>query len=166
MKVVQEDNGSHDPQSKGQALRMAIYPSHGYARKLIRSLLASAILISQRGPVCQVMSKHMTEVRIQKTPQNILRVAKVERWVMPTWCYMFNSTLTGSARGEVADGNQEQKSLSPWKQQESGHKQNFKKGGFKNQQRSEQRHDRFTLLSKSPKEIWPWKKENLKLHLQ
>ncbi|GKF81555.1 hypothetical protein Tco_0240157 [Tanacetum coccineum] len=24
--------------------------------------------------------------------------AKVERSVMPTWCYMFNSTLTGSAR--------------------------------------------------------------------
>ncbi|GKA92631.1 hypothetical protein Tco_0814556, partial [Tanacetum coccineum] len=24
--------------------------------------------------------------------------AKVERWAMPTWCHMFNSTLTGSAR--------------------------------------------------------------------
>ncbi|GJV59944.1 reverse transcriptase domain-containing protein [Tanacetum coccineum] len=24
--------------------------------------------------------------------------AKVERWAMPTWCYMFNSTLTGSSR--------------------------------------------------------------------
>ncbi|GJV23113.1 hypothetical protein Tco_1375808 [Tanacetum coccineum] len=24
--------------------------------------------------------------------------AKVERWVMPTWCYMFNSTLLGSTR--------------------------------------------------------------------
>ncbi|GJU26716.1 hypothetical protein Tco_1165337 [Tanacetum coccineum] len=28
-KVVQEDTRSHDPKSKGQALRMAIYPSHG-----------------------------------------------------------------------------------------------------------------------------------------
>ncbi|GKA46997.1 hypothetical protein Tco_0739880 [Tanacetum coccineum] len=25
-------------------------------------------------------------------------VEKVERWAMPTWCHMFNSTLTGSAR--------------------------------------------------------------------
>nr|GEW48242.1 reverse transcriptase domain-containing protein [Tanacetum cinerariifolium] len=25
-------------------------------------------------------------------------VVKVERWAMPTWCHMFNSTLTGSAR--------------------------------------------------------------------
>ncbi|GJY50795.1 hypothetical protein Tco_0441642 [Tanacetum coccineum] len=73
---MQEDNGSHDPKSKGQALKMAIYPSHGYARKLIRSLLAFAILISQKGPVCQVMSKHMTEVRIQKTPQNLLSGGK------------------------------------------------------------------------------------------
>ncbi|GJU19222.1 hypothetical protein Tco_1152564 [Tanacetum coccineum] len=24
--------------------------------------------------------------------------ANVERWAMPTWCHMFNSTLTGSAR--------------------------------------------------------------------
>ncbi|GJU52106.1 reverse transcriptase domain-containing protein [Tanacetum coccineum] len=24
--------------------------------------------------------------------------AKMERWVMPTWCHMFNSTLTGNAR--------------------------------------------------------------------
>ncbi|GKF98993.1 reverse transcriptase domain-containing protein, partial [Tanacetum coccineum] len=24
--------------------------------------------------------------------------AKTERWVMPTWCHMFNSTLTGNAR--------------------------------------------------------------------
>ncbi|GKC61326.1 reverse transcriptase domain-containing protein [Tanacetum coccineum] len=25
-------------------------------------------------------------------------VAKTERWAMPTWCHMFNSTLTGNAR--------------------------------------------------------------------
>ncbi|GJZ03129.1 hypothetical protein Tco_0521090 [Tanacetum coccineum] len=143
----------------------------------------------------------------------IFQVAeKVERWAMPTWCHMFNSKLTGSARkcikdpveihhikqkegesmkdflrrfkiesrdvkgapeimrisrfmhgitnpelikrlhdkilksvdemmkittsflrGEVAAGNQERKkSLPPWKQHEDGHKQNFKKGGFKN----------------------------------
>ncbi|GJV67843.1 reverse transcriptase domain-containing protein [Tanacetum coccineum] len=26
------------------------------------------------------------------------KAAKVERWAMPTWCHMFNSTLTGNAR--------------------------------------------------------------------
>ncbi|GJR73889.1 reverse transcriptase domain-containing protein [Tanacetum coccineum] len=65
-KVVQEDTGSQGQKGKGQALKMTIYPSHGYARILIRSLLAFVISISQKGPVCQVMSKHMTEARIQK----------------------------------------------------------------------------------------------------
>ncbi|GKE55415.1 reverse transcriptase domain-containing protein [Tanacetum coccineum] len=47
---------------------------------------------------------------------------------------------TSFLRGKVAVGNQEwKKSLPPWKQQEAGHKQNFKKEGFKNQQRSERR---------------------------
>ncbi|GJY90178.1 reverse transcriptase domain-containing protein [Tanacetum coccineum] len=30
--------------------------------------------------------------------KNFQAEAKVERWAMPTWCHMFNSTLTGSAR--------------------------------------------------------------------
>nr|GEW32590.1 reverse transcriptase domain-containing protein [Tanacetum cinerariifolium] len=100
---------------------------------------------------------------------------------MPTWCHMFNSTLTGSTRregestkdfvhrfkvesrdvkeapkimrisgfmhgitkpeGEVETGNQEWKnSIPPWKQQEARHKHNFKKRGFKTQQR-ELRHN-------------------------
>ncbi|GKA88148.1 reverse transcriptase domain-containing protein [Tanacetum coccineum] len=128
---------------------------------------------------------------------------------MPTWCHMFNSTLTGNARvwfddlpqesidsyddlkktflenylhqkkcikdpveihnikqrdgesmeefvrrGDVAASNREQKkSFSLWKQQEVGHKQNFKKGGFRNQQRLERKQDMSTLLTKTPKEI-------------
>ncbi|GJW21095.1 hypothetical protein Tco_0031717 [Tanacetum coccineum] len=160
--------------------------------------------------------------------------AKTEHWAMPTWCHMFNSTLTGNAkkkcikdpveihnikerygesteefvrryklecsdvkgapecmkisgfmygitnpglikrlhdkisksvdemmrvttaflRGEVAASNCERKkSFSSWKQQEAGLKQNFKKGGFQNQQRPKLKQDRFTLLTKTPKEI-------------
>nr|GEU97173.1 reverse transcriptase domain-containing protein [Tanacetum cinerariifolium] len=30
--------------------------------------------------------------------KNFQAAAKVEHWAMPTWCHMFNSTLTGSAR--------------------------------------------------------------------
>ncbi|GJS29273.1 hypothetical protein Tco_0489893 [Tanacetum coccineum] len=57
--------------------------------------------------------------------------------------------------GEVAASNQVRKKILPaWKQQEAGRKQNFeRRGDFRNQQRSEQRHDKFTLLTKSPKEI-------------
>ncbi|GJS05396.1 reverse transcriptase domain-containing protein [Tanacetum coccineum] len=189
--------------------------------------------------------------------------AKVERWAMPTWCHMFNSTLTGSSRvwfddlasksvdsyddlkkaylanffqqkkcikdpmeiphikqregesiedfvqrfktesrhvkgapecmrisgfmhritnpelikrlhdnipklvdemmrvttafhrGEVAASNQARKKTLPaWKQQEAGRKQNFdRRRDFRNQQRSERRRDKFTLLTKSPRGI-------------
>ncbi|GJR80493.1 reverse transcriptase domain-containing protein [Tanacetum coccineum] len=57
-------------------------------------------------------------------------------------------------RGEVAASNRERKKSFPsWKQQEAAQKQNFKKGGFRNQQRPERKQDRFTLLTKTPKEI-------------
>ncbi|GJW46692.1 reverse transcriptase domain-containing protein [Tanacetum coccineum] len=57
-------------------------------------------------------------------------------------------------RGEVVASIREQKKSFPsWKQQEAGQKQNFKKGCFRNQQRSERKQDRFTLLAKIPKEI-------------
>ncbi|GJR17055.1 reverse transcriptase domain-containing protein [Tanacetum coccineum] len=116
--------------------------------------------------------------------------AKVERWAMPTWCHMFNSTLNGSTRkcnkdlveihhikqreGEstkdfvqsrrddkgnhnvsLAAFNQARKKAPPtWKQQEVGRKQNFNRmRDFRNQQRSERRHNKFTLLTRSPKEI-------------
>ncbi|GKD64042.1 hypothetical protein Tco_1306150 [Tanacetum coccineum] len=61
---------------------------------------------------------------------------------------------TAFLRGEVAASNRERKKSFPsWKQQEAGLKQNFKKGGFRNQQRPKRKQDRFTLLTKSPKEI-------------
>ncbi|GJR22018.1 hypothetical protein Tco_0970545 [Tanacetum coccineum] len=66
-------------------------------------------------------------------------------------------------RGEVAAGNQERKkTFPPWRQQDAGHRQNFKKGGFKNQQRSEKRQDIFALLSKTPKEILALEKGKFK----
>ncbi|GJX70108.1 reverse transcriptase domain-containing protein [Tanacetum coccineum] len=62
---------------------------------------------------------------------------------------------TAFLKGEVAASNQVwKKTLSAWKQQEAGRKQNFdRRGDFRNQQRSERRRDKFTLLTKSPREI-------------
>ncbi|GJX91003.1 hypothetical protein Tco_0344329 [Tanacetum coccineum] len=54
-------------------------------------------------------------------------------------------------RGEVAASNREQKkSFLSWKQQEIRQKQNFKKGGFRNQQRLERKHDR----KKNPRKFY------------
>ncbi|GKC54297.1 reverse transcriptase domain-containing protein [Tanacetum coccineum] len=45
------------------------------------------------------------------------------------------------------------KSVDKMIRQEAGQKQNIKKGGFQNQQSLERKQDRFTLLTKTPKEI-------------
>ncbi|GJS76875.1 hypothetical protein Tco_0726756 [Tanacetum coccineum] len=56
---------------------------------------------------------------------------------------------------EVAASNQARKKTLPaWRQQEAGRKQNFdRRGDFRNRQRLERRRDKFTLLTKFPKEI-------------
>ncbi|GKA65501.1 hypothetical protein Tco_0765208 [Tanacetum coccineum] len=65
--------------------------------------------------------------------------------------------------GEVAASNHERKKTFPlWKQHEGSQKQNFKKGGFQNQQRSERKQDMFTLLTKTPKEIFALDKGKFK----
>nr|GEX15248.1 reverse transcriptase domain-containing protein [Tanacetum cinerariifolium] len=58
-------------------------------------------------------------------------------------------------KGEVAASNHLRKKTQPvWKQQEARRKLNFeKKGDFGSQKRSERRRDKFTLLTKSPREI-------------
>ncbi|GKA90035.1 hypothetical protein Tco_0811847 [Tanacetum coccineum] len=71
---------------------------------------------------------------------------------------------TAFLRGEVLASNQvRKKTLPAWKQHETERKQNFdKRGDFRNQQMSERRRDRFTLLTKSPKEILALDKGNFK----
>ncbi|GJT04301.1 reverse transcriptase domain-containing protein [Tanacetum coccineum] len=70
---------------------------------------------------------------------------------------------TSFLRGEVAASNHERKkTFPPWKQHEGNQKQNFKKGGFRNQQRSERKQDRFTLLTKTLKEIFSLDKGKFK----
>ncbi|GKF02547.1 reverse transcriptase domain-containing protein [Tanacetum coccineum] len=48
------------------------------------------------------MPSHVKTYDGSEDPEDHLKIfqaaAKVERWAMPTWCHMFNSTLTGSAR--------------------------------------------------------------------
>ncbi|GKA05791.1 reverse transcriptase domain-containing protein, partial [Tanacetum coccineum] len=48
------------------------------------------------------MPSHIKTYDGSKDPEDHLKIflsaAKTERWAMPTWCYMFNYTLTGNAR--------------------------------------------------------------------
>ncbi|GJW08636.1 reverse transcriptase domain-containing protein [Tanacetum coccineum] len=222
------------------------------------------------------MPSHVKTYNGSEDPEDHLKIfqaaAKTERWAMPTWCHMFNSTLTGNARvwfddlppesidsyndlreaflknylqqkkcirdpivlhnikqrdgestedfiqryksesgnvkgapecmrisgfvhgitnpelikrfhekipktvdemmqvatsflqGQEAASNQERKKAPPaWKHQEGGHRQNFKKGGgFRSQHKQEKRPDRFTLLTKTPREILALEKAKFK----
>ncbi|GJS43964.1 reverse transcriptase domain-containing protein [Tanacetum coccineum] len=222
------------------------------------------------------MPSHVKTYNGSEDPEDHLKIfqaaAKTERWVMPTWCHMFNSTLTGNARvwfddlppesinsyddlreaffknylqqkkcirdpivlhnikqrdrestedfiqryksesgnvkgalecmrisgfvhgitnpelikrfhekipktvdemmqvdtsflqGQEAASNQERKKALPaWKHQDGGHRQNFNKGGgFRSQHKQERRPYRFTLLTKTPKEILALEKRKFK----
>ncbi|GJS23930.1 reverse transcriptase domain-containing protein [Tanacetum coccineum] len=48
------------------------------------------------------MPSHIKTYDGSEDPEDHLKIfqsaAKTERWAMPTWCHMFNSTLTGNAR--------------------------------------------------------------------
>ncbi|GJZ15343.1 hypothetical protein Tco_0551020 [Tanacetum coccineum] len=71
---------------------------------------------------------------------------------------------TSFLQGQEAASNQERKKAPPaWKHQEGGHRQNFKKGGgFRSQHKQEKRPDRFTLLTKTPREILALEKAKFK----
>nr|GEV92557.1 reverse transcriptase domain-containing protein [Tanacetum cinerariifolium] len=57
------------------------------------------------------------------------------------------------AVGEMAASNRERKKSFPSWKQETRQKQNFKRGNFWNEQRLEIKQDKFTLLTKTPREI-------------
>ncbi|GJU49877.1 hypothetical protein Tco_1219432 [Tanacetum coccineum] len=69
---------------------------------------------------------------------------------------------TSFLQGEVAAFSYSRKKAPAlWKQPEGGNKPNFKKG-FKNKQRSDRKPDRFSLLTKTPKEIFALEKGKFK----
>ncbi|GJS63018.1 hypothetical protein Tco_0677582 [Tanacetum coccineum] len=70
VRTVEAGTGSQDQKSINQVGRGMTCPNHGYVKS--------------------------------EDPEDHLKIfqtaAKTERWAMPTWCHMFNSTLTGNAR--------------------------------------------------------------------
>ncbi|GJV37659.1 hypothetical protein Tco_1410136 [Tanacetum coccineum] len=69
---------------------------------------------------------------------------------------------TSFLQGEVAAfSHSRKKAPALWRQPEEGNKPNFKKG-FKNKQRSNRKPDRFSLLTKTSKEIFALEKEKFK----
>nr|GEY31055.1 reverse transcriptase domain-containing protein [Tanacetum cinerariifolium] len=153
------------------------------------------------------MASHIKTYDGSEDPEYNLKIfqatAKTERWAMPTWSHMFNSTLIGNARvwfddllPESIDSYDDLKKaflenylqqnkyikdpieLHNIKQRDGESREDFvkryklesmdvkeapymraakiklKKGGFWNQQRSKRKQDRFSLLTKTSKEIF------------
>ncbi|GKD21633.1 hypothetical protein Tco_1223336 [Tanacetum coccineum] len=74
---------------------------------------------------------------------------------------MYRVTTSFLQREVAAFSHSWKKAPASWKQPEGGNKPNFKRG-FKNKQRSDQKPDRFSLLKKTPKEIFALKKGKFK----
>ncbi|GKF43149.1 reverse transcriptase domain-containing protein, partial [Tanacetum coccineum] len=58
--------------------------------------------VNPRHPAYRRVAPATGDTRSQGDPEdhvkNFHAAAQVERWAMPTWCHMFNSTLIGAAR--------------------------------------------------------------------
>ncbi|GJX42384.1 hypothetical protein Tco_0257374 [Tanacetum coccineum] len=71
-------------------------------------------------------------------------------------------TTTSFLQGEVAAlSHGQRKASSSWKPADGGNKPNFKKN-FKNKQKLDRKSDRFSLLTKTPKEIFALEKGKFK----
>nr|GEZ76797.1 reverse transcriptase domain-containing protein [Tanacetum cinerariifolium]GEZ90594.1 reverse transcriptase domain-containing protein [Tanacetum cinerariifolium] len=150
VKEAQEGIGSRNQRSKSRALRTTC-PNHGFVKKQILSPLGSITLTFQK-PKCLVISKHMTEESIPrelppakkfiKDPVEIHNIKQRDRESMKEFMqsrrndegnYNIPQRRGGGLKREW------KKSFPSWKQQEAGLKQNFKNGGFKNQQKPERK---------------------------
>ncbi|GKB82581.1 hypothetical protein Tco_0949476 [Tanacetum coccineum] len=98
------------------------------------------------------------DLRIHTHPESIKRLyEKIPR----SMDEMYRVT-TSFLQGEVAAfSHSRKKAPAPWRQPEEGNKPNFKKD-FKNKQRSDRKPDRFSLLTKTPKEIFALEKGKFK----
>ncbi|GJX97806.1 reverse transcriptase domain-containing protein [Tanacetum coccineum] len=77
---------------------------------------------------------------------------------------LHTKVATSFLQGQEAASNKERKKVpQAWRHQEGGHRQKIKKGGgFHSQHKTEKRPDRFTLLTKTPKEILALEKGKFK----
>nr|GEY11416.1 reverse transcriptase domain-containing protein [Tanacetum cinerariifolium] len=145
VKEVQEGTGSQNERSKSQAWRMT-YPNHGVwfdnlPKESIDSYddLRKAFLenyLQLKKCIKDPVEIHNIKQRNGESTKEFMRRYKLE-----------------CRDGEMATSNREwKKSFPSWKQ-EAEQKQNFKRGNFQNEQRMERKQDRFTLLTKTLREI-------------
>nr|GEU49337.1 reverse transcriptase domain-containing protein [Tanacetum cinerariifolium] len=133
VKEVQEGTRSQNQINKSRVLRMT-YPNHAYAKKHILLLLGSVTLTFQK-PECLAILKHMMK-------------ESIPRKLPPTEKCIKDSVEIHNIKQMDRESMEEFVHA-----EEAGQKQNFKRGNFWNEQMTERKQDRFSLLTKTPKEI-------------
>ncbi|GJR33829.1 reverse transcriptase domain-containing protein [Tanacetum coccineum] len=107
------------------------------------------------------MDRESTEDFMERYKEEVLDVKGASE-CMKISGFMHGITHPELIKREVAAFNHGQKKApTPWKQPEGGNKPSFKKG-FKNKHRSHRKPDRFSLLTKTPKEIFALEKGKFK----
>ncbi|GKB18225.1 reverse transcriptase domain-containing protein [Tanacetum coccineum] len=148
VKVAQEDIGSQSQRDKIRVLRMTC-PNHGYD-DLKKAFLEN--YLQQKKCIKDLVEIHNIKQRDRESTVEFVQRYKLEckdvkgaTKCMKIYRFMYrirNPQLIKRLHDKIL------KSVD-----EMMRKQNFKKGGFQNQQRSERKQDRFTLITKTPKEI-------------
>ncbi|GJQ89260.1 hypothetical protein Tco_0000399 [Tanacetum coccineum] len=177
-KTVKGVTGSPNQKGIGQIPTKMISPSLGRVKKETLSRPGSDILTSQ-GQGCLAMSRLMTEINkeevldVEGAPEcmkisgfmhGITHPELIKRLYekIPRSMDEMYRVTTSFLQGEVAAfSHGRKKAPTPWKQPEGGNKPSFKKG-FKNKHMSDRKPDRFSLLTKTPKEIFALEKGKFK----
>nr|GEV45244.1 reverse transcriptase domain-containing protein [Tanacetum cinerariifolium] len=142
-KVAQEDIGSRSQRGKSRVLKTTC-PNHGVRfDDLPKEYIDSYDDLKEA-----FLENYLQQKKCIKDPVEIHNIKQRDG---NPWSNSFGV----SRRNDEGNYNipKRKKSFPSWKQQEAGQKQNFKKGGFRNQQRPKLKQDRFTLLTKTPKDI-------------
>nr|GEW33609.1 reverse transcriptase domain-containing protein [Tanacetum cinerariifolium] len=152
VKVAKEDIGSQGQRGKKKCIKDPVETHNikqrdGESTKEFVRRYKLKCRDVKGAPKCMKISEFMSGIT---NPELIKRLhdkipKSVDEMIMVTTTFL---------RGGVAASNRKRKKSFPsWKQQKARQKPNFKKGGFRNQQRPKRKQDRFTLLTKTPKEI-------------
>nr|GEV69103.1 reverse transcriptase domain-containing protein [Tanacetum cinerariifolium] len=172
VKTLREDTESQNPSGRSQVLR-TICPNHGIpeelrpAEKCIKDPVEIHNIKQREGESTEeFVRRYKLECRDVKGAPECMKIFRFMHGItnpelinrlhdkIPRSVGEMMRVTTTFLRGEMAASTRKrEKSFPSWKQQEAGQKHHFKKGGFRNQQRSEQKQNRFTLLTKTPKEI-------------
>ncbi|GJX14576.1 reverse transcriptase domain-containing protein [Tanacetum coccineum] len=158
-------------------LREAFLKNYLQQKKCIRDpIVLHNIKQRDRESTEDFIQRYKSESRNVKGAPECLRISGfVHRITNPELIKRFHEKITKTVdemmqvatsflQGQEAASNQERKKILPaWRHPEGGHRQNFKKrGGFRSQHKQEKRPDRFTLLTKTPKEILALEKGKFK----